>query len=310
MSNGRRHRRWGHGTAAVARHLSDSLRPITQKELAAATNLTQPTVSNVLRQFSDGDAASANRPGWLPRHPALLDLYHENYASRLDDNEASWYRIDDISAQVDDLIKRTADLVLSGDTAADVINPWRIPTATIAYSAITNDQMEALGFVIAETRHIATIIHTTNPPLAIRRGCANGRPTSGCSSAPYGGRSALAEPRPRRARRTSRRLMNGHLTILSASAASDGAYIAVGDISSVLRVHRYRLIGGVAVMLHQQRLALTDLSDPRNRRRRLRGAPIRPQAAKCHRADRAARLHQDRRQPMDPPNRRIAHSNL
>jgi predicted nucleotidyltransferase len=46
------------------------------------------------------------------------------------------------------------------------------------------------------------------------------------------------------------------LHIVSTSRASDGSFTAISEIGAVLRGHPYRLIGGVAVVLHQHRLGL------------------------------------------------------
>lgn len=55
--------------------------------------------------------------------------------------------------------------------------------------------------------------------------------------------------------------MTGRRVVLdSLSAAMDGGFTAVADVSSVMAVaamtEQHRLIGGVAVMLHVQRLGL------------------------------------------------------
>lgn len=60
-------------------------------------------------------------------------------------------------------------------------------------------------------------------------------------SEPFGG-SGAAEP-----------------SLRSTSAASDGVYLAISDVSAVLAGKQSRLIGGAAVLLHQERLRLTSL---------------------------------------------------
>lgn len=49
------------------------------------------------------------------------------------------------------------------------------------------------------------------------------------------------------------------LALRSTSAASDGAYIAISEVGAVLAGKPFRLIGGAAVLLHQERLRLTNL---------------------------------------------------
>lgn len=50
------------------------------------------------------------------------------------------------------------------------------------------------------------------------------------------------------------------VTLESLSAAMDGGFIAIADVSGAMSevgaAHDYRLIGGVAVLLHVQRLGL------------------------------------------------------
>lgn len=48
----------------------------------------------------------------------------------------------------------------------------------------------------------------------------------------------------------------GSLRIVSTSRASDGSFTAISELGAVLRGHPYRLIGGLAVVLHQHRLGL------------------------------------------------------
>ena len=51
-----------------------------------------------------------------------------------------------------------ADVVLSGDAAADVLNPWRLPTAVIAYTDADPGRIAELGFVTADDRNVASLL--------------------------------------------------------------------------------------------------------------------------------------------------------
>ena len=42
--------------------------------------------------------------------------------------------------------------------------------------------------------------------------------------------------------------------LVSESLATDGGYIAIGDMARILNGRSHRLIGGIAVMIHLQRL--------------------------------------------------------
>jgi predicted nucleotidyltransferase len=46
------------------------------------------------------------------------------------------------------------------------------------------------------------------------------------------------------------------LHIVSTSAASDGSFMAISEIGAVLKGEQHRLIGGVAILLHQHRLGI------------------------------------------------------
>ncbi len=47
------------------------------------------------------------------------------------------------------------------------------------------------------------------------------------------------------------------LRLVSTSRAEDGSFTAISEVGMLLRDHSYRLIGGMAVVVHQQRLGLT-----------------------------------------------------
>lgn len=61
-------------------------------------------------------------------------------------------------------------------------------------------------------------------------------------------------------------MTGGLITLASMSAAMDGGFTAVADVSSAMATtgmtEQHRLIGGVAVMLHVQRLGLTSRFGP------------------------------------------------
>jgi len=46
------------------------------------------------------------------------------------------------------------------------------------------------------------------------------------------------------------------ITVTSTSAATDGGFVAISEIAALVGSARYRLIGGLAVLLHNQRLGL------------------------------------------------------
>ncbi len=154
---GARTRRWGPGKAAAVRRLYQARHPITQVELAAHAMVSQPAVSQYLANLSDsGDAAFSN-PGWLPVRDRLPDTYRSHYSSRFTE-QSVWYRIDSVTAQVTDLVERYPSLIISGDVAADLIRPWRVPTVAIVYGGVDDAAMDGLGFVRADSASTASVL--------------------------------------------------------------------------------------------------------------------------------------------------------
>jgi hypothetical protein len=143
--------------AACARRLFEADEPITQVELSRVAGVSQPAVSQYLTRLrASGDAAFA-RPGWLPVRAQLPFTYWSSYSSRFTDQQL-WYRIDDVSSQVMDILDRDPDTVVSGDVAADRVRPWRVPSAAVLYGLADVNVMDDLGFVPADSAAVASVI--------------------------------------------------------------------------------------------------------------------------------------------------------
>lgn len=151
-------RRWGPGTASVARHLYGARLPLTQTELAHRATLAQPSVSKVLGRLEV--LGAVRRPtynGWLPVHRRLAAAYAESYTSRASD-ETYWFRLDSPREQVAHLTTDHPDCLISGDVAADQIAPWNVPTNAVAYGDLDEADMNEMGFTIADSRRQASMI--------------------------------------------------------------------------------------------------------------------------------------------------------
>jgi len=119
--------------------------------------VSQPAVSQYLASLrAHGDAVFVN-PGWLPKRDRLPATYASCYSSRFTDQEA-WYRIDAVSAQVDDVNERDPQLVWSGDVAADRLRPWKVPITAIVYGSIPAELMDEFGFVRADSAATASVL--------------------------------------------------------------------------------------------------------------------------------------------------------
>ena len=157
-----RTRRWGAGKAAAVRRLYEAREPVTQVELAGVAGVSQPAVSQYLASLRrSGDAVFEN-PGWLPVREQLPSTYGSCYSSRFID-QALWYRIDDVSSQVGDLVGQDPDVVVSGDVAADRVRPWRVPSVAVVYGGLEEQVMDELGFVPADSLAAASVVVRSVP---------------------------------------------------------------------------------------------------------------------------------------------------
>ena len=154
-------RRWGAGTAAVARLLVASDGPLTGVAIASAVGVTQPRASQVLKRFAEHDAVTATPDGYLGEQEKLLDLYRARTRPHLVGPETYWYSTRPLTDQARRLralaTNHTTPIAFSADLAPDLLAPWRHPTVTIAY---VNARLPAedAGLVPAEGRADASLI--------------------------------------------------------------------------------------------------------------------------------------------------------
>jgi hypothetical protein len=154
-------RRWGAGTAAIARLLIACDTPLTGVAIAAAVGVTQPRASQVLRQFTEQQAVRATEDGYVGLPERLLDLYRQRARPLLAQPESNWYSTRpalDQARRITQLVtERNTRVAFSADLGPDLLVPWRHPTLTIVYLGDGLDLKEA-GLVPAEGRPDATII--------------------------------------------------------------------------------------------------------------------------------------------------------
>lgn len=119
-----------------------------QIDVAAAASTSQSAVSQAIADLA------ARSPGELER------LYREAYPGPK--GEITYWRSEmSTGEQSCGLSKLGA--VISGDAAADVLAPWRTPTALVAYSAraLTESEMFDAGFVIVDEARDANVVLIT-----------------------------------------------------------------------------------------------------------------------------------------------------
>jgi len=155
-------RRWGSGTAAIARLLIATREPLTQVAIAEATGVTQPRASQVLKQLAERDVVRSNPLGYVATKRAqLLDLYLKRSQPVLTRPEMPWNGTAGLYEQVRAAIQFSRDqehpIALSADVGPDLLVPWRHPTLAIVYSRHALDLSNA-RLVPAEGRADASLL--------------------------------------------------------------------------------------------------------------------------------------------------------
>lgn len=151
---------------AAERLLLLATRPMTQRELAAALEVTQQAVSLALRQSRN---VRRTPDGWAadPR-TGLLDAHLAVYPGP-GGGSTYWYGLDPVIRQATDAAQYCSErgvcVLQSGDVAADVYAPWRLPTRAVLYVPEFCD-FTAAGFTPATAgEHTLEVIVPADPTL-------------------------------------------------------------------------------------------------------------------------------------------------
>lgn len=161
VTSSRAVRRWGAGTAAIARLLIATDAPLTGVAIAEAVGVSQPRASQVLKQLAETDAIRSTTSGYLGRPVRLLDLYRRRARPHVVQPDSYWYSTRSQTEQARRIVGLAADrragIAFSADLAPDLLVPWRHPTVTVVY---TSDplMLDAAGLVPAEGRADASVI--------------------------------------------------------------------------------------------------------------------------------------------------------
>jgi hypothetical protein len=165
---------------AVERVLLLAERPVTQVELAAVLQVTQQSVSHVLRGHR---FATRDDGGWVigQRAEALDGLLAEYPGAG--GVSTYWYGLDPVVRQAEAAAawcaERGVGCVLTGDVAADVYAPWRLPAVAGLYSGELVD-FAAAGFTpVADTEHTLVVTVPQDPTLWHTATAAAAQPTAG-----------------------------------------------------------------------------------------------------------------------------------
>jgi len=138
-----------------------------QHRIAAAVGLSQPRVSQVLKELGAAGLVGRGRSGWSVSRPeAGLDTLIAAVAPP--DLTVNWYGLDPPQQQIarirDQARAEQAEVRLCGDWAADLLAPWRRPGLIVFHVDRTLD-LDDVGFVPAspETRSVALHIGPIRP---------------------------------------------------------------------------------------------------------------------------------------------------
>lgn len=162
---------------AVERLLLLAEQPLTQVELAAVLEVTQQSVSHVLRGHR---FASRIDRGWVigQRAEALDGLLAEYPGPG--GVSTYWYGLDPAVRQAEAAatwcVERGAGCVLTGDVAADVYAPWRLPAVAGLYSSELLD-FTAAGFTPATDAEYTLVVTVPTDRTLWRTAAAAAQPT-------------------------------------------------------------------------------------------------------------------------------------
>lgn len=129
-----RRKPWGRW--ALMRILALASEALPQTILAGEVGISQPAVSQALSRL--GASVERTSGGWRARDRSLMwDAFLSEYPGP-GGITSYWYGLESVNQQAADAIEsaRTSsiDALLSGDSAVDLLSPWRIPVRGVVYA--------------------------------------------------------------------------------------------------------------------------------------------------------------------------------
>ena len=132
-----------YGQYAVLRALLVTTKPATQQQLAAATGLTQPAISNALRALVP--LVKRTAAGWTVTDAAAA--WDQAFTVPLNGVTTYWWSDLPLTEQA---VALPDNSLISGDLAADRIAAWRMPEHVTAYLRSGID-LSASGFTLGSS---------------------------------------------------------------------------------------------------------------------------------------------------------------
>ena len=150
------------GRFALIRSLLRTPEPRTQRQLASEAGITQAAVSKGLHEI--GEVALAARRGSLPAAEQLWARFLDEYPGARG-IRSHWYSLDPPVRQVEAVQRAHPGVLVSGDTGADRIAPWRVVTDARVYSRAGLD-LAPLGFAEANPAEATlTLVVPADPTI-------------------------------------------------------------------------------------------------------------------------------------------------
>lgn len=159
------------GTLATLQFLLEHPSPQTQHQIAAGIGLSQPRVSQVLKQLRADGLVERAVNGWHVPDPGRGLQVWLSTATLPAALTMAWYSLAPTREQIAGIQRQAeaegADVRLCGDWAADQLAPWRSPGLVAVHVDRTLD-LEAQGFVPARPDSPTAVVHIGQMPSGWR----------------------------------------------------------------------------------------------------------------------------------------------
>ncbi|ROS25636.1 hypothetical protein EDF22_2851 [Rathayibacter sp. PhB127] len=149
---------------ALLRTLVRTREPRSQMELAAECGVSQMAISKLLR--ADPLLAERTEHGWTARDPQALVRHFLTEYPGPGGLAQYWYSLRPVIAQGERALTTGVPALLSGDSAADRLQPWRVPRLAVVY-ADRGLPLEPADFTESDSRE-GTLLVTVPRDRTIR----------------------------------------------------------------------------------------------------------------------------------------------
>ena len=223
-------------------------------------------------------AVTVSINGYRGKPARLLDLYAKKARPHLLGPETFWYSTRSIHQArriAKEARRHGLTISVSADLGPDLLVPWRHPSLTVVYAYGFPD-LQVVGLVPAEGRADVSIVLRTTSDRTLLIACApwpviDRVPLADPVQQWWDLRYLGGEDRQEAADRLRRAIVTKTIglapwpacqpvPLASLSAVMDGGFIVIADVADAMvevgATEDYRLIGGLAVLLHIQRLGL------------------------------------------------------